>query len=201
MWPDKRIARFMDAKAAHTPGRRSRRWVMFSSRMFIALLIPLIILALGAWLSVVNEADRSDVKVAGALVGKADVEFNVRECRLEEKGGSRTLLIDLEVRNVGETEVNVNPLLFQVALSSNSDPLAASSPNAVYQPMSFTSTCPEAPGSVSLVPASATRHISLSFWGQNLPRGREWDDYLASLDYYDPANTLILSTAIRPEEK
>jgi hypothetical protein len=171
---------------------------MFSSRMLIALLIPVIILGFAAWLSATTEVNRSEVRVAGELLGGVDVGLEVRDCAFAEERGTRVLSLAVEARNAGERDVSLNPLLFQLVLAREGDTLSASSLKGVYQPMRFASTCPEAPESVSRIPPSATRHITLTFWGGNLPRGDEWDEYLLSLEYYDPSNSTVLSRLVNP---
>ncbi|MBC7247589.1 MAG: hypothetical protein H5T73_07410 [Actinobacteria bacterium] len=171
---------------------------MFSSRMLIALLIPAIILGFAAWLSAATELNRNEVKVAGELLSGVDVGLEVRECALSEEGGTRALSLAVEARNAGAGDVSLNPLLFQLVLVKGDDPLSRASLKGVYQPLRFTSTCPEAPESVSRIPPSSTRYIALTFWGGNLPRGEEWDEYLLSLEYYDPGNSIVLSKLITP---
>lgn len=173
---------------------------MFSSRMLIAFLIPVIILGLAAWLTATTETYRSEVKVAGEFVGKTDVNLTVKDCYLSDKQGTRILTLALEARNAEEFDVNLNPLLFQLVLASKDDPLAFTQHKGIYQPLRFSSTCPEAPESVSRIPPSATRFITLTFWGENLPVGDEWGDYLLSLEYYDPSNSIMLSKLINPTE-
>ena len=173
---------------------------MFSSRMLIALLIPVIILGLAAWLTATTGTYRSEVKVAGELVGKTNVNLTVKDCYLSDKQGTRTLTLALEARNVDEFDVSLNPLLFQLVLARNDDPLASAPHKGIYQPLRFSSTCPEAPESVSRIPPSATRFIALTFWGENLPGGNEWGDYILSLEYYDPSNSVMLSKLINPSE-
>jgi hypothetical protein len=67
--------------------------------------------------------------------------------------------------------------------------------------MSHTSTCEEAPDSVSRIPPNAVRSLTMAFYGETLPRGDEWDDYLLSLEYYDPAASIMLSRLLNPTEE
>lgn len=173
---------------------------MFSSRLLVALLIPAIILGFAAWLSSTTELNRSEVRVAGELLAGADVGLEVKDCSFSEEQGARVLSVAVDARNVGERDVNLNPLLFQLTLVRGSDLVNAASQRGVYQPLRFTSTCPEAPESVSRIPPSATRSMTLYFWGGNLPSGNEWDEYLLSLEYYDPANSIVLSRLINTPE-
>ncbi len=173
---------------------------MFSSRMLIALLIPAIILGLTAWLASSTDINRSEVKVAGELLGGTEVSFEVKGCSFSEEQGARVLSVALEAHNTEDFEVSIKPLLFQLILLSGDDPLSTTSHRGVYQPLRFTSTCPEAPESVSRIPPHATRSITLAFWGGNLPHGAEWDEHLLSLEYYDPATSVIASKLFSPPE-
>lgn len=174
---------------------------MFPSRLLIALIIPLAILGLAVWLTASAEINRGSVRVAGALVGQADVDLSVQECFIEEGDLTRSLTVTLEAHNRGGLDVNMDPRLFHVVLSHSSDPLGESRPQGTYTPLRYRSQCQQAHSSLTLIPAGARRSYTLVFWGQNLPRGEEWKDYYLSLEYYDPASSLMASKLIKPEER
>ncbi|MBC7253198.1 MAG: hypothetical protein H5T72_04425 [Actinobacteria bacterium] len=170
---------------------------MFPSRLLIAFLIPLIILGLGIWFTVNAEINRGSVRVAGALVGKADVELTVKDCRLEEEG-TRTLVVAAEALNRDSADVSLDPNLFQAVVAPSSSPLGDALQHYIYHPMRFQSRCPQAPESHSRIPPGAVRSFTLYFWAENLPRGEEWKDYYLSLEYYDPAQSLMFSKLLQP---
>lgn len=170
---------------------------MFTSRTFIIFLIPLAFLGLFIWLAASVDVDRGNVKVAGALVGAVDVDLSVTSSYLAENGGVRKLFVEMEGRNDSGGNVNLNPNEFKLVLAGNDD-LAGR--HIIYNPLRYTSTCEQAPASVSSVPPGAVRSITLVFWGENLPRGDEWRDYHLSLEYYDMTSQLIVSKLINPTE-
>lgn len=174
--------------------------MLFPSRFLIALLIPVIVFSLGVWFLLSNEIDRNEVRVAGTLVGAAEVELYVQGCSVAEKQGTRRLTVTMEARNIGDAEVNLNPGGFQLLLARKSDP-ATRATRSVFNPMHFTSSSEDAPDSVSRIPPAATRRITLVFWGQTLPRGDEWEEHFLSLEYYDPATPLMLSKILNPVEE
>lgn len=171
------------------------------SKLLVILLIPLVILGLGTWLFSVAEVNRNRVEVAGAVLGFADVDFTVRECFVEEHNGARVLTVTVDARNRGQTEVSVNPYLFQLVLAKRGDILGSASLQTYFKPMRFNTSCPEAERSVSGIPPSATRTTTFQFMAQNMPRGKDWDQYVLSLEYYDPDSELALSKLLVPEER
>ena len=172
---------------------------MFTSRTFIIFLIPIIILGLGLWFMASLDVDSSNVQVAGALVGSAEVELSVNDCYLTEADGMRKLIVEMEGKNAGSSNVSLNPAKFQLVLGESENPVHAK--RIVYNPMRYTSACEEAPASVSSIPPDAVRSVTLVFWGENLPRGDEWEDHLLSLEYYDPTTSLMMSKLINPSEE
>lgn len=173
--------------------------MLFPSRLLIAFLIPLVILGLGIWFTVNTEINRGSVRVAGALVGKADVELTVKDCHLEEEF-ARTLVVVAEALNRDSVDVSLSPNLFQAVLVPSSSPLGDEIQHYIYRPLRFQSLCPQAPESFSRIPPGAVRSFTLYFWAENLPRGEEWRDYYLSLEYYDPAQSLMLSKLLNPAE-
>jgi len=174
---------------------------MLISKLLVILLIPLVILSLGLWLFSVSEANRTRVEVAGALLGFADVEASVTECYLHVNEGARVLTVTLEARNRGEMEVSINPYLFQIVLAKRTELPEVSSLQTYFKPMRFTTLCPEAEQSISRIPPGATRTITFQFLAQNMPRGDDWDNYVLSLEYYDPDSEMALSKLLIPEER
>lgn len=172
---------------------------MFPSRLLIAFLIPLVVLGLGIWFTVSTEINRGSVRVAGTLVGKADVELTVKGCHLEEEG-TRTLVVAADALNRDSVDVSINPNLFQAVLAPSSSPLGDGIQHSTYRPMRFQSSCPQAPESYGRIPPGAVRSFTLYFWAEHLPRGEEWRDYYLSLEYYDPAQSLLLSKLLNPAE-
>ena len=174
---------------------------MHVSRFFIILLIPIIILALGIWFASTNELDRGSVQVAGAMMGAVEVDLTVKDCYMDEGGDARALVVEIEVRNTGVSNVSVNPLDFQLVLFKNEQVASSTAFKSVYRPISYASTCAEAPGTTARIPPDAVRSISLRFWGGSMPRGEGWKDYSASLEYYDPSAPLLLSKPVNPESR
>jgi hypothetical protein len=174
---------------------------LFSSRLFVGLLIPLIILGLGIWVVVSIEVDRSDVRVAGALIGAPDVELTVTDCYLLENQAPRKLVVVVDARNQGDTDVSLSPFTFQMVLARKSDPTASLQQESIFQPLSYRSRCDAALNNVSSIPPDALRTYTLTFWGETLPRGDDWDDYYINLEGYDTASSMAFSKPLNPEEK
>lgn len=172
---------------------------MFSSRFFIGLLIPLIILGFALWLALSADLDRSDVRVAGALVGAPDVRFSVKDCAVTGSGGTRKVLVRVEALNREDRAVELHPWDFHLILVARENP-AAHSGQRVFAPFQYRSFCPEAPMSASSIPPSSARSVELVFWGGTMPEGDEWDDYFLSLEYMDAATPLMFSKVITPSE-
>lgn len=174
---------------------------MFTSRTFVAFLIPIAILGLFIWFAATLEIDRSDVQVAGTLVSSVDVEVSVNSSRLVTESGTRKLIVEMDSRNDSSMSVNLNPKNFQLILMPNENPTGAGATERVFIPMRYTSTCEEAPASVSIIPVGAVRSVTLVFYGEALPSGDEWEDYHLSLEYYDPFTPLMLSNLLSPVEE
>lgn len=143
--------------------------------------------------------DNSSVRVAGALIGTAEVEISVNDCYLTEANGTRKLVVEMEGRNVCTTNVNLNPSKFQLVLSDSENPTG--SRRSVFNPMRYTSVCEDAPASLAAIPPDAVRSVTLVFWGESLPSGDEWEDFLLSLEYYDPTTPLMISKLLNPSEE
>lgn len=171
---------------------------MFTSKTFIIFLIPVAIFGLFVWFVASTELNRDNVQVAGTLVSSVDVEVSVNSSRLTSESGTRKLIIEMDSRNNSSTSVNLNPKNFQLVLAPNDDPAYQ---QRVFIPMRYTSTCEEAPASVSSIPVGAVRSVTLVFYGETLPSGDEWGDYHLSLEYYDPITPLMLSNLISPSEE
>jgi hypothetical protein len=173
--------------------------ILYTSRTFIIFLIPLIILGLGLWFVASLDVNSGDVQVAGALIRSTEVEMSVNDCYLTETDGTRKLVVEMEGKNTGFSNINLNPGKFQLVLAKSENPVQ--SQRIVYNPMRYTSTCEDAPASVSSIPPDAVRSVTLVFWGENLPRGDEWEDHLLSLEYLDPSTSLMVSKLINPSEE
>lgn len=171
---------------------------MFTSKTFIIFLIPVAIFGLFVWFVASTELNRDNVQVAGTLVSSVDVEVSVNSSRLTSESGMRKLIIEMDSRNDSSTNVDLNPKNFQLVLAPNDDPAYQ---QRVFIPMRYTSTCEEAPASVSSIPVGAVRSVTLVFYGETLPSGDEWGDYHLSLEYYDPITPLMLSNLISPSEE
>lgn len=172
---------------------------MFSSRFFVGLLIPVIILGFALWFALSADLDRNDVKVAGALVGAPDVRFTVGECAVAESGGTRKVLVKVEAQNSDDRAVELNPGDFHLVLVSRESPAALAS-QRTFTPMQYRSSCPDAPMSATLLPPSSTRNVELVFWGGSMPRGEEWNGYFLSLEYMDAVTPLMFSKVLVPTE-
>lgn len=148
--------------------------------------------------------DLGSVRVAGALVGQPDVELTVKDSHLHEEDGTRNFTVMIEAHNRGALEVNMDPRLFQMVLSHTADPLGETRPQNTYphafrfllRPGAF-----QLPSSYSLIPPGATRYYTLHFWGRNLPSGEGWKEHYLSLEYYDPASSIMLSNLLNPAER
>lgn len=175
---------------------------MFSSRLFVGLIIPLVILGLGIWLFATADVNVGNVRVAGRLVSAPDIEFTVKECYVETgRAGRRNLVVELEADNKSSRYVEIDPYEFQVILVPAEDPLTTSTGNYTYPPLYAASCCKEVPGDMRTIPPGAVRRVTLRYWGENLPRGEDWKLYYLSLEYYDPDTPIILSKVINPEER
>jgi hypothetical protein len=174
---------------------------LFTSKTLIVFLIPVVILGLFIWFVASTDINRDNVQVAGALVSSVDVEVSVNSSRLTSDSGTRKLIVELDSRNASSGGVNLNPKNFQLILVRSENPTGAGAPGRVFIPMNYTSTCDEAPTSVSNIPAGAVRSVTLVFYGETLPSGNEWDDYHLSLEYYDPVTPLMLSNLLIPTEE
>jgi hypothetical protein len=174
---------------------------LFTSRTLIALLIPLVLIGLFFWFLAAVDINRDDVKVAGALVSPVEMDLTVTSTYLDDSSGVRKLFVEMEGRNNSSQDVNLNPAEFQLVLASNEDPSGSMGRHSIFNPMRYTSTCEQAPDSVSSVPPDAIRNVTLVFWGESLPNGEEWDDYFLSLEYYDIGTQLVISKLIRPAEE
>ncbi|MEW6555128.1 MAG: hypothetical protein AB1384_12685 [Actinomycetota bacterium] len=174
---------------------------MFTSRTFLIFMIPLVIFGLFLWFITSLDLDRSNVKVGGALVGADDMEISVLSSRLEESNGARRLIVEMEGRNTSPANLDLNPKGFKLVLASNEDPANPTARQSIYNPMNYSSVCEQAPASVSSIPPNAVRSMTLVFWGENLPRGDEWDDYHLSLEYYDVPSHIMISRLINPTEE
>ena len=172
---------------------------MFSSRFFVGLLIPLIILGFALWFVTSADLDRGDVKVAGALVGAPDVRFTAVECRVTEEGGTRKVLVRVEALNRSDRAVDIYPREFHLVLAGRENPDAPAQ-QRVFVPMQYRSACPDAPLSQTAVPPSSARSMELVFWGGTMPRGGEWDEHILSLEYIDAAAPLMFSKILTPSE-
>ncbi|RJP29309.1 MAG: hypothetical protein C4536_11570 [Actinobacteria bacterium] len=174
---------------------------MFTSRTFIIFLIPVVFLGLLLWFVASIDLDGSDVKVAGALTTPTRVELSVNSSHLTSQNGMRKLVVEMAGRNTSSIDVNLNPGNFQLILAASDNPTGSISTRRVFNPMNYTSKCDEAPASLSRIPVDAVRSVTLVFYGETLPSGDEWDDYLLSLEYYDTATPIMLSTLLNPTEE
>jgi len=174
---------------------------LFSSKTFIIFLIPLLIFGLFLWFLATTDIDSNNVRVAGTMIGETDVELSVTSSQMTESNGARKLVVEMESKNNSSGNVSLNPKGFQLVLASNENPAGTSARQSIYNPMHYSSVCEQAPASVSSIPPDAVRSMTLIFWGENLPRGDEWEDYHLSLEYYDTANQIMISKLISPSEE
>lgn len=174
---------------------------MFTSRTFVYFLIPLVIVGLFLWWLATTEIDRNDVNVAGTLVSPVKVELSINSSYITDETGTRKFVVEMEGKNVCSVDAYLNPSKFQLLLIENVNPTASVSPKRVFNPMNYTTNCEEAPASLSHIPAGAIRSVTLVFYGETLPSGEGWDDFHLSLEYYDPATPLMLSTLLNPVER
>lgn len=174
---------------------------MFSSRLLVGLLIILVILGFGLWVNATSDIDPSNVQVAGAVIGASEVDFIVGDCYLTEEETGRHLMVVLEAKNGGGSDVDLDPREFKLVLVKSETPTLTAGSKSVFQPRRFTSTCEEAAASLTSIPPGAVRYISLYYYGGPLPQGDEWDEHYLSLEYYDPFTPIMLSKTLNPEGK
>ena len=174
---------------------------MFTSKTFIIFLIPLALFGMFIWFVATTNIDRDDVRVGGALVSQADVELSVTSCSMIESEGARKLVVEMEGRNEGSVDINLNPKYFKLVLMNNETLDGLAAPKSVFNPMRYTSTCEKALNSVSRIPPDAVRSVTLVFWGETMPSGDEWDEHLLSLEYYDEGAGLMVSRLLNPAEE
>jgi hypothetical protein len=160
----------------------------------------MIILGFGLWFMATMEIDTADVQVAGALVSSAEVELSIGDCSFVEEESGRHLMVSVDAKNTGSVDVHLKPREFRLILIRSGAPTLVAVQRNIYYPMRFTSSCDEALASISRIPPDCERHISLKFWGGNLPQGDEWDEYYLSLEYYDPATPIMLSRTLNPQK-
>jgi hypothetical protein len=168
-------------------------------KLFYTFVIPIVLIGLLILFVATLDVESSDVRVAGALIGPEEFEMYVNDCYFAEIESTRQLFIEMEGRNFSASEVNLNPGKFQLVLSKSNNP--AGTLTMVYNPMRYTSICEDAPASESMIPPDSVRSVTLVFYGETLPSGDEWDDYLLSLEYYDPSASLMMSKLINPSEE
>lgn len=173
---------------------------MFPSRFFIYLIIPIVIIGLALWLFVTVDVDRSNVEVAGALVGASDVELTVNQSYFVQEESGRKLVVEMAARNICRQDVNLDPRRFQLVVASSKDPTNPARQTNIYMPMHTSSECDASPASLTHIPPDAVRLITLRFWAENVPEAEELEKYFLSLEYYDPSTPLMISKTINPCE-
>jgi hypothetical protein len=164
---------------------------MFSARLFVGLLIPLVLLGCCLYF-VTGGLNKNDVRVAGELIAAEEVNATVNRCELIQDQGTRTLVIELEVLNEGQGELDIKPAEFQVVLALKENSLGNSG-QTVFEPLSSSSYCSGAPGSQSVIPPNTSRSYTLNYWAQTFPKGSEWDDYFLNLECYSTQSSFLLS--------
>jgi len=169
------------------------------SRVFLILLIPLVLISLGAWLFSVAREDVVGIKVAGELVGVPRLKLEILGAEEVEAPGGKRYQVELEVSNAGVTEAYINPYRFQMVVTRGIPVGVADSYTASFTPLYAVSRCEEAPDSESRVPPGARRHMSLSFWGGTIPDDWEKWGYRFSLEYYDEEGPVAFSMMFNPK--
>ena len=172
---------------------------MFSSRLLVGLLIILVILGLGLWVSASTDINPSSVQVAGAFISSTEIDLIVANCYMTEEESGKHLLVELEAINTGDSQVELNPHEFKLILTKTETPTLTTGSKSTFKPRRVTSTCEEAAASLSSIPPGSVRAISLYYYGGSLPQGDEWNDHYLSLEYYDPATPIMLSKTLNPE--
>jgi hypothetical protein len=164
---------------------------MFSSRLFVALLLPLILIGCCLYF-VTTGVNRGDVRVASALVGADQADATVKTCTIIQDQGARRLLLELDVFNGDDTDLTLIASEFKIVLSRKDRPLGNNA-QSIFEPLSSSSFCAGAPGSQSSIPANSTRSYTLRYWAETLPEGSEWDDYFLTLECYSSQSSFLLS--------
>lgn len=166
------------------------------SRIFLILIIPLTVGALGAWLFSVTGGSRG-VKVAGEFLGAPNLKIEILGAEKVVTPGGKRFRVELFVRNAGNTEAYVNPYRFQM-VASRGLPATEASYVSSFVPLHAVSECPEAPDSFSRIPSGARRNMILIFWGETIPDNWDEEGYRFSLEYYDEEGTMIFSSVFNP---
>lgn len=174
---------------------------MVWTRFFVVLLLPVIFLGCTLFFIGMNNTDRGDVRVAGALVGAEKVDATVKRCAIIDDQGNRRLLVELDVVNGGVMTITLKPSEFLAVLAWKDRPLDSNGQAGIFQPLSWTSTCEAALNSQSAIPPDATRSYCLYYWARTLPLGDEWNDYFMTLECYGATGSLLLSAQLNPEGK
>ncbi|OFW56724.1 MAG: hypothetical protein A2W01_03405 [Candidatus Solincola sediminis] len=173
---------------------------MFSGRMFVALLLPLVLI-FGCLYLVTTGVDHNDVRVAGALVSADQADATIKSCAIIQDKGTRKLLLGLDISNGGKNDLALNAQELKIVLSRKDRPLGNKAQAGIFQPLSSSSYCGAAPGSQSIVPPNSTRSYTLYYWAETLPEGSEWDDYFLMLECYSTQSSFLLSKQLDPENK
>jgi hypothetical protein len=167
--------------------------------LLVGLVIILVILGLGMWVNASTDVNPSSVQVAGAVISSTEIDLVVASCYIEEEDSGKLLVVELEAKNTGGSQVDLNPYEFKLILVRSDTPTLPATTKSTFMPMHLTSTCEEAAASFCSIPPDSVRFISLHYYGGTLPQGDEWNDHYLSLEYYDPATPIILSKTLNPE--
>ncbi len=174
---------------------------MISYRIFVFLVIPIILLSFFFWFYAVARQELKEAQVAGEIVGSSNVKVLIDDCYISNEGGSRALVINLTAENQMSYPLDLRPYDFHVYKVRKEDPTGRARNRMAFAPISYQSYSDSAPGSVSYLPPNSKRNIVLRFWGDNMPRGEEWNDYIISLEYYDTSYSIFLSLILNPREE
>ncbi len=167
------------------------------SRIFLTLIFPFVLLVLGAWVFAAGK-ESLGVRVAGEVVGRPSLKLEVISFEEVMAPDGKRFQVELNLRNTGDREAQVNPHGFQLVVSHSLYGAAPSTSHQTYAPMNVNSFCEEAPGSSTRIPKGASRRIILTFWGDNVPAN--WKDlgYRFSIEYFDEESSTAFSRAINP---
>ncbi len=173
---------------------------MISYRIFVFLVIPVILLSFFFWFYAIARQELKEAQVAGEIVGSSNIKILINDCHMAYEGGSRVLVVGLTAENQMSFPLDLRPYDFHIYKVHKDDPTGRAVNRMSFAPISYQSYSDSAPGSVSYLPPGAKRNITLRFWGENMPRGDEWNEYIFSLEYYDTVYSIFISLILNPRE-
>lgn len=172
---------------------------MFPARFLVVFLVPLILVSFVIWLLAPLELGGKEVKVGGELVTARNLFSSLKDCYFASEQSSRVLIVDLTLENRSSSPITIQPLTFHLYLLKR-DNLLNSVAEIDLIPLSYQAESPDEEVNIYNIPPGKRLDLSLRFSGETLPTGRAWEDYMLSLEYYDPQNFLFVDLLATPRE-